>query len=1100
MLAWKRAPLAALFALALVCVNSSGALAAPPAAARFAAVPSGAQRSPGPLFSQTALDPLGNSFFSWTDTRGPWGSGIFVQRVNAAGTTDWGQPAVPVSVAVGYQSNSHVLPDGSGGVWVVWQHDPTDDMMSTDIYVQHFDTNGAPSFAANGLAVCTATGRQIEPQIVSDGGSGVYVAWQDRRAGVSNNDVYAQHVTALGVVSWTAGGVAVCTASRDQVTPVLVADGVGGAIVAWTDLRVADEEERIFAQRFDATGAMLWTANGVAATTTYVDQFQPSAVSDGAGGVFLVWAELTPALTDIEIRGQRLSAAGTARWGAGGLTVCADPALQFWPRAISDGAHGIDVLWADDRADANHDFYAQRLDSTGALQWSAAGVAVCADPNAQADPYLAPDATGGFIAVWRDLRASAEADLYAQRVNGSGVAQWTANGVVVAAGHGYQFDPGIASDGAGGAIVSWTDSRSRLDQDRLAQRLDASGAPQWASGGVAVNEVGVQSNVVSAAVGGGATAIAWIEKRSGEYDIRARMLDANGAALWNGRGVCVATDLQNSPAIVADGAGGAIVAWTDQRAGANPVLYAQRFDASGTMLWATNGVPVADDTSYTYPPQLVADGAGGVIVVWERRNLGVWEVRVQRLDGAGAPLWGAAGMALADDATEQGNARAVSDGAGGVIVAYQHEPYSMPLLTLVQRIDAAGARPWGAFGLPLNHAGWGQIDPAIAADGLGGAIVAWTDMRAVNSAIYASRVRADGTTVWGSDGSPLTTSSSGQGNVAILSDGAGGATFAYTVSGVGGMYDVVAQRLDSTATLLWSNGGRTVCNATDYQLEPRLAAGGSSDVFVTWSDFRNGTDWKVYAQRMNASGVAQWTANGVAVADTAWDQWTCRPMPDGAGGAVLVWLDKRDTGRGHVYAQRLDVNGVAQWGTGGLVPTFLSLARMHASSDVTHLEWWAGNSVQLTVAVERRETNGGWESLATLTGDGTGLFVYDDRAITPGGRYAYRVSVVSGGAALSSTETWVDVPVRSRLALAGTWPNPARRELRVAFALTGRAPARLELLDVAGRVAKRWALDGFGAGEHAVELGETGAFAPGVYVLQLTEGASRTQRRVTIVR
>ena len=132
-------------------------------------------------------------------------------------------------------------------------------------------------------------------------------------------------------------------------SPALIQDGAGGAIAVWTDLRVADDAERIYAQRFDATGAMLWAANGVAATTTYVDQFQHNAVSDGVGGVILVWAEALPSLTDYDIRAQRLSAAGTARWGANGVTVCVDPGAQFAPRITSDGAHGVDVLWADDR-------------------------------------------------------------------------------------------------------------------------------------------------------------------------------------------------------------------------------------------------------------------------------------------------------------------------------------------------------------------------------------------------------------------------------------------------------------------------------------------------------------------------------------------------------------------------------------------------------------------------------------------------------------------------------------------------------------------------------------------------------------------------------
>ncbi len=66
--------------------------------------------------------------------------------------------------------------------------------------------------------ICTATGNQQVPTIVSDGSGGAIITWQDLRNG-TNNDIYAQHVNASGVVQWTANGDTVCTAANDQSVP-----------------------------------------------------------------------------------------------------------------------------------------------------------------------------------------------------------------------------------------------------------------------------------------------------------------------------------------------------------------------------------------------------------------------------------------------------------------------------------------------------------------------------------------------------------------------------------------------------------------------------------------------------------------------------------------------------------------------------------------------------------------------------------------------------------------------------------------------------------------------------------------------------------------
>ena len=75
------------------------------------------------------------------------------------------------------------------------------------------------------------------------------------------------------------------------------------------------------------------------------------------------------------------------------------------------------------------------------------------------------------------------------------------------------------------------------------------------------------------------------------------------------------------------------------------------------------------------------------------------------------------------------------------------------------------------------------------------------------------------------------------------------------------------------------------------------------------------------------------------------------------------------------------------------------------------------------------------------------------------------------------------------LALGSVRPNPASaRSLVAEFTLANDGPARLELLDVMGRVAASREVGNLGPGRHSLTLSEGRHLAPGVYLLRLSQG------------
>jgi hypothetical protein len=206
-------------------------------------------------------------------------------------------------------------------------------------------------------------------------------------------------------------GVAFCSAANDQYSPLFVPDGTGGAIASWVDWRSGNSD--VYAQRIDPSGAAQWTADGVALCTAAGEQFYPTIASDGAGGACVTWWDRRDATADIYV--QRVNGSGSVQWTSNGVVLSAATNDQVYPKITSDGAGGAIVTWFDYRTGTG-DIYAQRVSASGAVHWTANGLALCTATNHQNYPTIAASGVGGAIVTWQDWRSGALSDIYAQRV------------------------------------------------------------------------------------------------------------------------------------------------------------------------------------------------------------------------------------------------------------------------------------------------------------------------------------------------------------------------------------------------------------------------------------------------------------------------------------------------------------------------------------------------------------------------------------------------------------------------------------------------------------------------------------------------------------
>ncbi len=446
----------------------------------------------------------------------------------------------------------------------------------------------------DGGPVCTAVNTQAYPKVVSDGAGGAIIAWQDLRGGVAY-DIYAQHILASGAVdpAWPADGRALCTAGNEQANLNIVSDGAGGAIVTWQDIRGFVSFD-IYAQHVLASGAVdpAWPANGRALCTAADDQSFPEIVGDGAGGAIVTWMDARAGSPNFDIYAQHVLASGVVDpgWPVDGRALCTASNDQGGVKVVSDGAGGAIATWYDGRG-SNYHIYAQHVLPTGAVDalWPVDGVAVCTAAYIQLDPAIVSDGAGGAIITWIDNRTTVDFDIYAQRVLASGTVDplWPADGQALCVATGQQRLPRIVTDGSGGAIVAWQDSRG-VGFDIYAQHVLASGAvdPVWPPDGTGLcTAPNNQTLVEIVADGSGGVTATWQDSRSGtSNDVYAQHALASGVVnpAWptDGAALCQAINDQNSPFLVGDGAGGAIVTWYDSR-GTGVDIYASRVYTSG---------------------------------------------------------------------------------------------------------------------------------------------------------------------------------------------------------------------------------------------------------------------------------------------------------------------------------------------------------------------------------------------------------------------------------------------------------------------------------------------------------------------------------------
>jgi hypothetical protein len=354
-----------------------------------------------------------------------------------------------------------------------------------------------PAFAAwvPGGVPLTSGNFSYGHTVIEDGQGGVLTFW-------SGFELFATRILSDGSPSATLPLAGAHVGSTTFLAPFTGARRVGGDlfVVAHNPfISMQDGRVQMFRMSAGGVAAPGWPDTG-RRVLNRTGPMIPRLDGDGAGGIVTAWLERRPGpatfpvASVFDLRALRVTGSGAAApgWPIDGVPISIPPdgttpvVFTTGIDIVRDGTGGMFIAWQDS-SDGVGDIYVQRLDENGGIPagWPAAGRPVCSVSSLKGQLQLASDGAGGVYVAWSEYRAP-EYAAFLTRIGPDGLtaAGWPAAGLQVT-GAGVIASLGrMAADGSGGAIVGYLEYRDGVQADVFARRFlaDATVAPGWGSG------------------------------------------------------------------------------------------------------------------------------------------------------------------------------------------------------------------------------------------------------------------------------------------------------------------------------------------------------------------------------------------------------------------------------------------------------------------------------------------------------------------------------------------------------------------------------------------------------------------------------------------
>jgi len=431
---------------------------------------------------------------------------------------------LPICTVAETQREARICNDGAGNIFIFWRdyrNEPT--LFGGDIFAQKLDMSGVPLWGSNGNSIISGFGGQFDLKVISDGEQGAYLVWRTSPNSFQDYSLHAQRINNDGNKLWGSSNVTIQSGLGTTLWQFIVMNENGDLLITWPLDLAAPNSMDIYAQKVDKDGNIKWGSNGLpVCLTTGLSLLGSKIISDGNGGAFVCWSDNRSGGSNMDIYAQRVSSSGTPLWPANGIPICTKAESQNTIGIISDQNDGAIIFWEDIQG-STYNICAQRIDSTGNKLWETDGRILYSTTNPFSQIEFVLDIYEEIYFLWSD----SEGNIYAQKYDYEGNPVWT-NPVTICATQSSVAYLAAAKSNINGIVIVWLDNRN-VNYDVFSQWISSSGTVMWDNNGVAVcNESHEQADysVISDNLGG--VAVAWADKRNGNFDIYAQNIDSRG--------------------------------------------------------------------------------------------------------------------------------------------------------------------------------------------------------------------------------------------------------------------------------------------------------------------------------------------------------------------------------------------------------------------------------------------------------------------------------------------------------------------------------------------------------------------------------------------
>ena len=356
-----------------------------------------------------AADAAGNFVVVWNSLLQDGSSfGVFGQRYTSSGAASGAEFQVPTETSLA-QRSARVAAARGGSFVVVWESRQDVDS-SYGIRARRYSASGVAQGTEFPVNAYT-TGAQTRPSVaVSDTGAFVAV-WTSLGQDGSDYGVWGQRFSPLGAPQGVAFQVNVHTTGRQNI-PMVSADPSGAFVVVWQSPGQDGSGTGVFGRRYDADGLPFGGEFQVNTYTT-ADQYG-AVVAVAAGGDFMVaWHTDTTDEDQQGVYARRYDASGLAQGAEFKVNTYTGNSKQY-PAVAADAAGHFVVVW-EDRDDPDRGIFGRRYAPSG----MPVGEEFLINTYMTAlmfGPSVAADAAGHFVAAWSSVQDGSSYGVFGQRL------------------------------------------------------------------------------------------------------------------------------------------------------------------------------------------------------------------------------------------------------------------------------------------------------------------------------------------------------------------------------------------------------------------------------------------------------------------------------------------------------------------------------------------------------------------------------------------------------------------------------------------------------------------------------------------------------------